>query len=99
MNPNIPRYGPEYERYKVWQAINCLREDMINTNTFISNSVQNITVANFSDLQAYAFSSQPLRINVVDDEDKGQQNTAYYWTGSVLKWAAEVEDDFQPTVN
>lgn len=58
-----------------------------------------ITLNTFADLQAYNFKSGvPIDINVLNDEDKGQQNTAYAWTGTTLKWRAEVVDDFQPTI-
>jgi hypothetical protein len=55
-----------------------------------------ITVDTYADVLAYNYTSEPVRINVLVDEDKGQNDTAYIWTGTVRKWAAEVVDDNQP---
>ncbi len=67
-------------------------------NAFIFSPLD-ITVDTFADLQAYDFKPGiPVEINVVNDENKGQENTSYNWTGSVLKWNAEVEDAYQPTI-
>ena len=64
----------------------------------ISNNAT-ITLGNFLDLQNYKFKEGvPININVLNDENKSQTNTSYNWTGSVLKWNAEVVDNFQPSV-
>lgn len=64
----------------------------------ISNSAT-ITLNTFSELQSYKFKENiPVNINVLNDEDKSQTNTSYNWTGSILKWNAEVVDEFQPSI-
>lgn len=67
-------------------------------NAIIISGLQSVTLDTFAQLQSYDFTSTPTRFNIFNDEDKGQENTAYNWTGSILKWNAEVVDDFQPTI-
>ena len=72
-----------------------------NNDTEVINifGTRTITLNTFADLQEYNFKSGvPIDINVLNDEDKGQQNTAYAWTGTTLKWRAEVNDVWQPTI-
>lgn len=57
-----------------------------------------ITLPTFAALQEYKFTKESVRINILNDEAKNQQNTAYNWTGSVLKWEAEIVDTFQPNI-
>jgi hypothetical protein len=69
-----------------------------DSNTALSNT-QTITLDTFAQLQAYQFKSGvPVYINVLNDENKNQEDTSYSWTGSTLKWNAEVEDQWQPTI-
>lgn len=72
-----------------------------NNNNEVINifGTRTITLNTFADLQEYNFKSGvPIDINILNDENKVQQNTAYSWTGTTLKWRAEVVDDFQPTI-
>jgi hypothetical protein len=64
----------------------------------VNNSYkQSIIFNTYQDLLNYTFTSQPLDIDVIIDENKGQENTAYSWNGFKLKWKAEVENEYQPT--
>jgi len=69
------------------------------TNALTISGSKTITLNSFSELEEYEFTDTPVNFNIIEDEDKNQENTSYNWTGSVLKWNAEVVDDFQPTIN
>ena len=64
-----------------------------------NNAILQETLNTFADLQNYKFSNKPVRFDILNDEDKDQENTAYFWNGTILKWSAEVEDDFQPVTS
>lgn len=64
---------------------------MLSAETYV------LTFNTFADLQTYAFQDNvPVEIHVLNDEDKNQLDTAYVWTGRVLKWKAEINDAWQP---
>lgn len=61
------------------------------------NAFEDLELGTYAEMMAYNFKEGvPITIHVLTDENKNQDNTTYKWTGSVLKWGAEVVNDDQP---
>lgn len=71
MNPNTPKYGPEYEKYKIWQAIKCLQNAAVTYNS----------VATYSDLISSLTPGNPQIFIVKNDEQTGGTDVVYYYNG------------------
>lgn len=103
INPLSPMGNEKFyaeDANEIKNSVNALYdivEDLLENIT--TNYIREITFDTYLALKNHTFTTQSLQINILNDEDKGQENTSYNWTGSVLKWNAEVEDDFQPTIN
>ena len=71
MNPNIPKYGPEYEKYKIWQAIRCLQ----------SAAVGYSSIATYADMVDSLTPGSPQMFIVQNDESTGGTSVVYYYNG------------------
>lgn len=83
-------------------ACGFLSESGITSDSRKAVSLSNattITLKTFEELENYKFKENiPVSINVLNDESKNQENTSYNWTGSILKWNAEVVETYQPEI-